>query len=107
MSLIRYLYLRIDSTVLVCKHVRSFLKLLKEIFLVFNLIFNLILEVTEGKGFRFQSTSQFIIKFSMISFANVYSQADQTASIQFIQNHLDDMDLRHGVNWSTIRYEHF
>ena len=66
MSLIRYLYL------LVCKNVRSFLKLLKEIFWVFNLIlriFQLFSKLQKEKVFQFQSTSQFIIMFSVISFA--------------------------------------
>ncbi|XP_041923315.1 LOW QUALITY PROTEIN: dynein heavy chain 5, axonemal-like [Alosa sapidissima] len=33
-----------------------------------------------------------------------FNQADFTSSMQFVQNHLDEVDVKRGVNWSCLRY---
>uniref|UniRef100_A0A667YKF5 Dynein, axonemal, heavy chain 5 n=1 Tax=Myripristis murdjan TaxID=586833 RepID=A0A667YKF5_9TELE len=33
-----------------------------------------------------------------------FNQADFTSSMQFVQNHLDELEAKRGVNWSCLRY---
>jgi len=33
-----------------------------------------------------------------------FNSSDQTATVQFIQNHLDDLDAKRGIQWQCLRY---
>ena len=33
-----------------------------------------------------------------------FNSSDQTATVQFVQNHLDDLDIKRGIQWQTVRY---
>jgi len=33
-----------------------------------------------------------------------FNTSDHYATVQFVQNHLDDLDPKRGIQWSTVRY---
>ena len=33
-----------------------------------------------------------------------FNTSDHYATVQFVQNHLDDLDPKRGIQWNTVRY---